>query len=201
MSWVTVSIDFSNAFIQSDLPEGEEIWMSIPRGFVSTKGPGYCLKLVKSVYGLKSAPQLWHNHSSEAFKAMGLVQSEYDPCLWYGDDIMVVQYVDDCGVSAPTQKRIDEFVQGLREYGLELTQEGTFEEFLGIKFNNRSDGSIECTQKALIQMFASSDSDSSDDDSDDDRGRRRGRRKSNGSKKYSGSRDSRGSAKKKKAKS
>ena len=65
--WVTVSIDFSNAFIQSDLPEGEEIWMSIPRGFVSTKGPGYCLKLVKSVYGLKSAPQLWHNHSSEAF--------------------------------------------------------------------------------------------------------------------------------------
>ena len=67
------------------------------------------------------------------------------------DDIMVFQYVADCGMSAPTKERIDEFIKGLREYGLELTQEGTFEEFLGIKFDYKSNGTIECTQKGLIQ--------------------------------------------------
>ena len=63
---------------------------------------------------------------------------------------MIVQYVDDCGISAPTQAHIDQFVEGLRELKLELTQEGSFEEFLGIKFKYRADESIECTQKGLI---------------------------------------------------
>ena len=64
---------------------------------------------------------------------------------------MIVQYVDDCGISAPTKAHIDRFVVGLRNLKLELTQEGTFEEFLGIKFKYHTDGSIECTQRGLIK--------------------------------------------------
>jgi hypothetical protein len=149
--WITTSIDFSNAFVQSNLPEDEPVWMQIPRGYKSSKGSEYCLKLIKSLYGHRSAPKLWFNYSSDAFKRLGLQQSEYDECLWYGEDIMIVQYVDDCGISAPTQERIDRFVEGLRELSFELTQEGSFEEFLGIKFKFHNDGSIECTQRGLIQ--------------------------------------------------
>ena len=150
LRWVTTSIDFSNAFVQSYLPEDEPVWMHVPRGYRASKGYEYCLKLIKSLYGHKRAPQLWFNHSSTAFKKLGLKQSKYDECLWYGDNIIVVQYVDDCGISAPTQERIDQFVRGLRDLGLELTQEGSFEEFLGIKFKYNEDGSVECTQKGLI---------------------------------------------------
>ncbi len=150
-NWVTISIDFSNAFVQSKLPADDPVWMHVPRGYKSTKGPNYCLKLVKSLYGHKRAPLLWFNHSSEAFKRLGLTQSKHDECLWYGDEIMVVQYVDDCGISAPNQARIDQFVKDLRDLGFELTQEDSFEEFLGIKFKYNDDGSIECTQKGLIQ--------------------------------------------------
>ena len=149
LSWVTVNIDFSNAFVQSDLPE--PVWMSIPRGYKSTKGPDYCLKLKKSLYGLRSAPLLWYKHSTDAFKKLGLVQSKYDPCLWFGKDIMLVQYVDDCGIAAPTRSRIDKFVEDLRKLDFELTVEDSFEEFLGIKFTTLEDSSIECTQKGLIQ--------------------------------------------------
>ena len=67
---------------------------------------------------------------------------------------MIVQYVDDCGISAPTQKRIDLFVNDLRKLDVELTQEGSLEEFLGIKFKYNDDGSIECTQKGLIKKNA-----------------------------------------------
>ena len=49
---------------------------------------------------------------------------------------MIVQYVDDCGISAKSQDVIDDFVAKLRDLGLELTQESSFEEFLGIKFND-----------------------------------------------------------------
>ena len=76
--------------------------------------------------------------------------SEYDKCLWYGDNIMVVLYVDDCGISAPTQAIIDRFVKDLKGLGFKLTQEGTFKEFLGIKFKTQDNGTIECTQRGLI---------------------------------------------------
>ena len=151
LGWVTTSVDFSNAFVQSKLPENEPAWMHVPRGYRSTKGPNYCLRLLKSLYGHKRAPLLWFNHSSEAFKKLGLKQSEYDPCLWFGPDIMLVQYVDDCGIAAPDRRRIDRFVQDLRDLGFELTQEESFAEFLGIKFEDLPDGSIKCTQKGLIQ--------------------------------------------------
>ena len=74
----TCTIDFSNAFVQSPLPEDEPVWMHIPRGFKSDKGPEYCLKLVKSLYGHKRAPQLWFDHSSAAFRKLGLKQSKFD---------------------------------------------------------------------------------------------------------------------------
>ena len=125
--------------------------MHIPWGYSSAKGPDYCVKLIKSLYGHKDVPCYWFNYSTNALKKLGLVQSKHDECLWYGKNIMIVQYVDDCGISAPNQKIIDEFVSWLRKLGLELTQEGTFEEFLGIKFNFNKDGSIECTQKGLIE--------------------------------------------------
>ena len=149
--WVTTTIDFSNAFVQSYLPEGEPVWMHIPRGYRSTLGSQYCLRLVKSLYGHRRAPQLWFKHAATAFRKLGLVQSEYDECLWYGPDIMVVQYVDDCGISAPNHKRIDKFIADLKDLGFELTKEESFGEFLGIKFEARPDGSIECTQKGLIK--------------------------------------------------
>ena len=151
MSWITVTIDFSNAFVQSDLPADEPVWTHLPRGYQSSQGPECCLRLKKSLCGHRRAPQLWFEHSSTAFKQLGLKQSLFDPCLWCGDDIMVVQCVDDCGIAAPTQARIDKFVQDLRELNFELTQDESFAEFLGIKFETREDGSIQLTQKGLIK--------------------------------------------------
>ena len=66
MKWVTITIDFSNAFVQSDLPKENPVWMHIPRGFRSTLGSDYCLKLQKSLHGHKQAPQLWCKHVGKA---------------------------------------------------------------------------------------------------------------------------------------
>ena len=149
--WIMTTIDFSNAFVQSNLPNDMPVWMHVPRGYTSTNGPNHCLKLIKSLYGLRAAPKLWFEHSTDAFKKLGLNQSKFDPCLWYGTDIMVVQYVDDCGIAAPNQERINQFVSDLKGLNFELTQEGSFEEFLGIKFEKLPDGTIECTQQGLIK--------------------------------------------------
>ena len=62
-------------------------------------------------------------------------------------------YVDDSGIAAPTTQIIDDLIKGLEDLGLQLTREGSFAEFLGIKFENSTDGSIELTQKGLINKI------------------------------------------------
>ena len=148
--WVTCSINFSNAFIQSPLPEGEAVWMHVPQGYKSDKGPGYCLKLVKSLYGHKVAPLLWFKHMTQAFERLGLKQSQQDQCLWYGKEMILVCYVDDVQFGAPNHRIIDDFVTQLRSEGFQLTKEDTFAEFLGIKFTNHPNGTIKMTQAGLI---------------------------------------------------
>ena len=62
----------------------------------------HTLKLDKSLYELKEAPRLWFEHCAKVLKKLGMKQSKHDKCLLYGDNIVVVQYVDDGGISAPT---------------------------------------------------------------------------------------------------
>ena len=47
LNWVTVTVDFANAFVQSKLPEDRPVWMHIPCGYHSTEGPETCLRLEK----------------------------------------------------------------------------------------------------------------------------------------------------------
>jgi hypothetical protein len=152
LNWCTCSIDFSNAFVQASLKE--PVWIHLPRGFHSARPSKRCLRLKKSLYGLSVAPRLWHEHLFAALQAMGLRASQFDPCLLYANNLLVVLYVDDAGIAAPTPDIIDTFVDELRKRHFKLTKEGTFSEFLGIKFSrNTEDGAITLTQRGLINKI------------------------------------------------
>jgi hypothetical protein len=112
LGWTTCSIDFSSAFLQAALPS--PIWVHLPRGFRSARVGKTCLRLNKSQYGLTVAPRLWHQHLLKALLEMGFTPSAQDQCLLYTKDILIIVYVDDVGVAAPTSARIDQFVQELK---------------------------------------------------------------------------------------
>ena len=155
LGWTTCSIDFSSAFLQADLPT--PIWVHLPRGFKSSRGGKTCLHLKRSQYGLTVAPRLWHQHLIAALTEMGLQQSALDPCLLYKKDLLVIVYVDDVGVAAPEDALLDKFVEDLKTKGFELTREGSFSEFLGIKFEeDKAAGTITMMQKGLIKKVIAS---------------------------------------------
>jgi hypothetical protein len=107
-----------------------------------------------SIYGLNYAPHLWWEHILKALKELGLKPSKHDQCLSYMKDLMIVLYVDDAGIAAPMVELINTFVDGLKAKGFELTKEGSFSEFLGIKFEeDTSAGSITMTQTGLIKKI------------------------------------------------
>ena len=63
---------------------------------------------------------------------------------------MLVQYVDDCGIAAPNQAHIDRFVQDLKDMGFELTQEGSFAQFLGSLYKDTGPTSLLVVSPLLI---------------------------------------------------
>jgi hypothetical protein len=68
--------------------------------------------------------------------------------------LLIVLYVDDARIAAPEMKYIDEFISALEAKGFALTKEGSFSEFLGIKFTeDQQAGTITLTQKGLIKKI------------------------------------------------
>jgi hypothetical protein len=152
LDWHTCSVDFSSAFVQAALEKS--IWLHVPRSFQSGREGKTILRLNKSIYGLSVAPKLWYEHLLKALKEDGFVVSKFDPCLLFKKDMMLVVYVNDVGISAKRKQDVNEMVERLRKKGFELTREGSFSEFLGIKFEkNAEDGSINMTQKGLINKI------------------------------------------------
>ena len=55
------NVDFANAFVRSDIPSGEPVFIELPRDFKSDGGQNdVVLKLKKSLYGQAEAARLWY---------------------------------------------------------------------------------------------------------------------------------------------
>jgi hypothetical protein len=154
LGWYTESIDFSNAFVQAVL--AEPVWIHLPRGFASTRlGTGKtCLRLCRSLYGLSIAPKLWYEHLFAFFLDDGFKQSDDDKCLLFKKDMLVILYVDDGGITAARKQDVDDLIQRLVNAKFKLTREGTFSEFLGIKFvKDPVAKTVTLSQKGLINKI------------------------------------------------
>jgi Reverse transcriptase (RNA-dependent DNA polymerase) len=69
---------------------------------------------------------------------------------------MIIIYVDDVGIAAVDQPTIDKLLDELTALNYEFTREASFNEFLGLKMEHQEDGSINMTQRGLIDKIISS---------------------------------------------
>ena len=113
LNWVSISMDWTNAFTQAKLDD--PIWIHVPRGF-SSKNTSFgrlCLRLKRSLYGTKSAPKHWYTHLLSVLLKIGFKQSAYDPCLLFKTGMLLVFWVDDAAVAASRMEEIDLLVAQL----------------------------------------------------------------------------------------
>ena len=91
----TKSIDFLLAYPQADVDV--DIYMELPQGFNMEPESGrYVLKLQKNLYGMKQAGHNWLEKISSALGKLSINPSKVDPCVFIGDYIIVLVYVDYC---------------------------------------------------------------------------------------------------------
>ena len=126
--------------------------MKIPKGvkLAGKESEDYVLKLHKNTYGQKNAGRVWNEYLVKKLKQIGFKQSKIDECVFYRGTVMYVLYTDDSILAGPDPKEIKKVIKLMKQVKLDVTEEGTLEDFLGVNINRKTDGSIHLTQPQLI---------------------------------------------------
>ena len=151
--WHTIQIDYVAAFPQA--PIERTLFMNIPAG-VSLEGKDskeYVLKCNKNIYGQRQAGRVWNEYLVGKLKKIGFQQSSIDECVLYRGRTIYVLYTDDSIIAGPDRKELEDTIESIKKIGLDITIEGDLEDFLGIRMDRKSDGTIHMSQPHLIRQI------------------------------------------------
>ena len=112
------------------------------------------MKLNKTLYRLRQSHHIFWKYLTNAMLAVGMEVSKLDPCLFIGNRVMAVAFVDDILFWSTDQAYINKLGSKLRKDGLLLEQEDNSAGFLGIKMTKMEDGLIKMKQTGLTKMMA-----------------------------------------------
>jgi hypothetical protein len=153
--WHTRQIDYVLAYTQADA-ETNNLYMKVPRGLNipgSTLPDEYVLKICKNIYGQKQAGRVWNKHLVSKLKSAGLKQSSIDVCVFYQGSSIYVLYTDDSILAGPDEQELDNIIKDMKSSGLVLIVEGNISDFLGVRIEKRTDGTVSLTQPHLIDQI------------------------------------------------
>jgi len=137
--WHSRQLDFILDYPQADVDR--EIYMKLLKGFEikeKQSKEGYCLKLLKNIYGLKKAGRVWNQHLHKGLLKLNYSQSKHYLCLYYRKDTMLAVYIDDCILIANTKQLVETAVKEMAK-SFKITNEGEVDEYLGVKVERLQD--------------------------------------------------------------
>jgi hypothetical protein len=123
-------IDWRSAYLYADLPPGTTIYMRPPFPY---ERPGYWLLLIKSLYGLKQAGNLYYRLARDTNRRFGLGQSLYDPAFSFGPDMLASSHVDDVMIGGKPDKLL-KYVSYLQKSGYDVAVENPIKQYLGVEY-------------------------------------------------------------------
>ena len=139
----------------------EDIWIQLPVVFQidgQTEAESekcYVLKLNKNLYGLKQGSLHFYEKLKASLVDRGFKPSDIDTCLYIGNGIIILTYVDDCIIVGPSMDRIDSFINSMKT-GKEkflLIDKGDINKFLGIEITQLDDKRFKVSQTFLIDRI------------------------------------------------
>jgi hypothetical protein len=152
--WHTKQIDYVQAFPQA--PVEKDLYMKIPKGFELEGGntDNHVLRLNRNVYGQKQAGRVWNKYLVDKLvNVLKFKQSKVDECVFYRGKTLYVLYTDDSILAGPDENEINQIIDELRQAKLDVTDEGSIQDFLGVRIDRKPDGSIHLTQPHLIDQI------------------------------------------------
>ena len=127
--------------------------MKIPKGIqIDTEGD-WVLKVKRNIYGQRQAGRVWNLYLVEKLKSIGFRQSEHDECVFFKGKALYLLYTDDSILAGPDEEELSQIVEEIRSTGLDVTEEGDLEDFLGVNIDKLDDDTYHLTQPQLIDQI------------------------------------------------
>ena len=110
---ISTQCDITAAFVTAPTPKDEVAYIHQPRGFI--KYLSYVLRLNSCLNGMKQSPtpRYFIVFLSKKLLAQGLTPSKHDPCLFLGNGLLVITYVDDILIYGRNQEDVDNLIASL----------------------------------------------------------------------------------------
>ncbi|MBW0548225.1 hypothetical protein O181_087940 [Austropuccinia psidii MF-1] len=145
-------VDFKSAFLNAPLTE--TVYLSIPQGLNLDQRKS-CLRLKKSIYGLKQTPLAWYDRLKKWLFKVGFTPYLLDPCVFFRQNpvqLWLYIHVDNIAIFGLEVKYFKEEIS--KEF--EIKKIGTTDLILGVKISH-SDNFIFLDQqnftKALLELY------------------------------------------------
>ena len=96
---------------------------------------------------------MWNQYMVEKRKAIGLVQSLIDECVFYHDDIILIVYIKNRMFFSNSNDTPTHIIQQMKDKGLNIEDQGHRADYVGVNIKKLRDGTYEFTQNALIDSI------------------------------------------------
>jgi hypothetical protein len=172
-----VTCDIPGAFLQTDMPKGENVYIRItgsmaelllrtnpekygPHIITTRKGKKILYaRANKAIYGTLTAAKLFWDKLRKQLKKWGYEENPYDPCtmnkMINGKQATIIWHVDDLKVSHVDKHVVDDIVKDLnKEFGgiSEVTATtGLVHEYLGMTIDYSEEGTVKFSMYDYLQ--------------------------------------------------
>ena len=103
----------------------------------------------------KQAGHFWNQYLGDSTEEVGFSASEFDPCLYYRQNVIMLGYIDDCIMFNPCPQVIDKTIKDLQhsEKKIVIIELGDVSDIMGIEVSSLEDGLIKLSQLYLINSI------------------------------------------------
>jgi hypothetical protein len=157
--WIVKGIDVENAYLEA--PIDKDIYMYLPQEcYKRENGKPVKVKLLKSLYGLKQAGELWFQLLRSEIINLGYTQCLYDRCIYKkidpetGAKAYIIVYVDDIIFTGSNTIAVDDDMDRLGESFTKISDLGEITRYIGIDIErDRVNHSISISQVPYIESY------------------------------------------------
>lgn len=151
MAQLDIKTAFLNVLVE------EEIYIEQPEGFTTPESEHLVWRLVKCIYGLKQAPQVWNEKFNDFLILFGFTRSKHDPCVYFRrretEILIMAVWVDDGPICSNNKTAIAGIISFLATH-FEMRSLPT-DRFVGLQLTrNRKEKSFGLTNKHLSKKLS-----------------------------------------------
>jgi hypothetical protein len=159
MAWIMSGADVANAYVEADIDK--LIYMYLPKElFCDENGKPIVVELLKSLYGLKQAGELWNRLINEKFCDLGFTRLAHDKCVYIKRNnitstvTIIVVYVDDILFTGNDQEEIQGVLDYLSDQFTKITDMAIMSKYIGVEIERDYDNhTIYLSQKLYTQQY------------------------------------------------